>query len=817
MKRLIIFLIVLIGITQANAKMRVFIGIGQSNMQGAAGIDAEDKAGISDRLWHLPTCNFNGTDRKPDTFRKAIPPLHEGLCPLDYFGRVMTAEFPQDTIVLINVSVGGTKIQLFDRDSCDTYANNPKHPKWFKDFLKRYNFKPRQRLLEATRFAMSKGGSIEGILLHQGESNNGDTAWPAMVAKIYKELLDDLQLKEENVPLIAGEVVSAGVGGACGATMNPIINKLPELIANCAVASSEGLPVYTTDKMNVHFNTVGMRTLGLRYAQAYLKLTGKAHFAYFTYTGSDERFNKKINHSRQYFNPILAGYQPDPSFCRAGSTYYLVNSSFTAFPGVPIYKSRDLVNWKQIGHVLNRDSQLPLKGQRVSGGIFAPAISYNPKNKTFYMITTNVGWGNFFVKTKDPEKGWSEPIRLPHVGGIDPSFFFDENGKGYIVNNDEPVGGHDYEGQRSIFMHYFDVEGDSTTGAQKEILRGGTHVQEKPIWIEGPHMFRKDGYYYLMCAEGGTGAWHSEVILRAKSPEGPWEEYTEGNPILTQRTGLDPNRPDIVTSAGHADILQDTDGKWWAVFLGCRPYEGDIYNTGRDTYMLPVTWKNGWPTILEKGKAVPTVVNKPGLDKERAEYLTGNFTYTDRFDTAKLNPRWMFLRNIEGNFMNTGSGLTLTPKTDDITGFGNPAAIFARQQHTNFSAETEVTFRPKNSKDLAGFALLQKENFNIVFGKTIHEGKEAVTLTHTERSSKTVAHAFVPEGKAVRLKIEGKGRYYNFLYAIADGEFKMLAEHVDASNLSTNRSGGFIGACIGLYTTTNNVGVKASENPMRRK
>ncbi len=529
-----------------------------------------------------------------------------------------------------------------------------------------------------------------------------------------------------------------------------------------------------------------------------------ATFSYFKYSGNDERFNKKIEKSHQYFNPVIAGYAPDPSVCRAGDNYYLVNSSFTAYPGVPIYKSNDLVNWKSIGHVLNRPSQLRLYGQNVSGGIFAPAISYNEKNKTFYMITTNVGMGNFYVKSKDPEKGWSDPIMLPNVRGIDPSFFFDKNGNGYIVNNDEPKGGHEYEGQRSIVLHYFDVKGDSTVGDQIEILRGGTHVQEHPIWIEGPHLFRVGKYYYLMCAEGGTCDWHSEVILRAKRPEGPWEEYTEGNPILTQRTGLDPNRKDIVTSTGHADIVKDKDGKWWAVFLGCRPYEGDMYNTGRDTYLLPVTWKNGWPTILPKGEVVPTIVEKPNLSKDQAKYLTGNFSYTDDFKSSTLDTRWMILRNPEGNFYKSGNGLELTPKNVSIAERGNPAALFARQQHECFSAETKVDFTPSTEKDLAGIVLLQKEDFNFVFGKTKLNGKTAVTLTRAERSNVMIASAFVEEGQPITLKVVGKSRYYDFYYAVGNGDYQLLAKGVDASNLSTHKSGGFIGACIGLYATSNN-------------
>lgn len=530
-----------------------------------------------------------------------------------------------------------------------------------------------------------------------------------------------------------------------------------------------------------------------------------ARFGYFKYTGNDERFYKQIDPTRQYLNPIMAGFYPDPSICRKGDTYYMVNSSFAFFPGVPIFTSKDMVNWTQLGHVLDRPSQLPLDGQGVSGGIFAPDITYNEKNKTFYMITTNIAKGNFFVKTKDPAKGWSEPIYLPQVGGIDPSFCFDKNGKAYIVNNDEPLGGHVYEGERSIMLHYFDVEGDSVVGDQIEIVRSGSHVGKNPIWIEGPHLYRIGKYYYLMCAEGGTGDWHSEVIFRSKKPEGPWEEYVEGNPILTQRTGLDKNRPDIVTSTGHADMISTPKGDWYAVFLGCRPYEEDYYNTGRDTYLLPVTWKDGWPTILEKGKAIPTVNDKPGLSPKES-YWTGNFSYTDTFDGDKLDQRWIFLRN-PSDFYSTGSnGLTITPKASSIAEKVSPSAIFVRQQHTTFTAETTIDFAPTSAKQLAGMVLLQNEEHNFVFGKTMVNGKVAIKLQRAEKTNVTIGTAFIDkadEQKPTRLKIEGDGRYYSFFYAVGDGSWQTIAQGVDAVNLSTHRSGGFVSACIGLYATTN--------------
>ena len=533
-----------------------------------------------------------------------------------------------------------------------------------------------------------------------------------------------------------------------------------------------------------------------------------AEFDYFKYTGNDARFNTPIDKTHQYYNPVLAGFYPDPSVCRVGDTYYLVNSSFTFFPGVPLSTSKDLVNWTPAGHVLDRLSQVPLKGQHVSGGIYAPAISYNKKNKTFYMITTNVGAGNFYVKSKDPSKGWSEPIYLRKIDGIDPSFFFDDNGKGYIVHNAPVVGKDDYSGQRAIRCFEFDVKGDSIKGDFKEVLRGGTHVQKNPIWIEGPHMFKKDKYYYLMCAEGGTGAWHSEVILRSKNPMGPWEECPN-NPILTQRTGLDKNRENPVSSAGHADLVEDGKGNWWAVFLACRPYEDDMYNTGRDTYLLPVTWKDGWPEILAKNTPISPVGEKKGLQPNGKNELSGNVTYTDNFDAdnssaglKNLNPRWMYLRDLQDCYTVENGKLKLRLLPGNIYQREPIAAIWARQQNGTFTAETSLDFTPRNDNDIAGIALLQKEDYNMVMGKTMLNGRLAITLTRAEKNNALIASAFIKPG-TLRLKVEGHDRYYDFYYAEQDGDWQLLAKGVDASNLSTQKSGGFIGACIGLYSSAN--------------
>ena len=534
---------------------------------------------------------------------------------------------------------------------------------------------------------------------------------------------------------------------------------------------------------------------------------GRATFAYFTYEGNDPRFAQPFDSATQYLNPILAGFYPDPSICRKGDTYYLVCSSFAFFPGVPLFSSTDLVSWRQGPFVLSRPEQLPLDGQGVSAGIFAPAISYNPLNDTFYMITTNVGAGNFFVTTHDPlSEPWSDPIYLPEVDGIDPSFFFDDDGRAYIVHNAPTMDPEDYSGQRAIRILPFDTAGDSICGPAVEIVRGGTHVEEQPIWIEGPHLFKTQGTYYLMCAEGGTGDHHSEVIFRSKeSPYGPWEE-APNNPILTQRDLTGPRGADIVTSAGHADLVQTPSGDWWAVFLGCRPYEGDYYNTGRDTYLLPVAWNaSGWPTILPPGTPIPTVVDAPHtLTRDGDPYLTGNFTYTDRFQGDTLHPRWLALRQPAQDCVAlTDKGLALTPLATNIAGRDSLAAVFTRQQHTHFVAETSLTFTPQDSLQFAGLALLQNEQYHFTFGKTLLNGNPTVILTEANGGTpERIADAALSStGSPLRLRIEGHGRYYDFLYAEGEGDWQTLATHVDALLLSTHASGGFIGTMIGLYNS----------------
>src|SRR5690606_11154304 len=256
-----------------------------------------------------------------------------------------------------------------------------------------------------------------------------------------------------------------------------------------------------------------------------------------------------------YNNPILAGFYPDPSICDDGKgNYYLVNSTFAFYPGIPVFHSTDLVNWKQIGHVLDRPEQLELEGFGVSRAIFAPAINYH--EGIFYVTCTLVdGKGNFVVTAKDPAGPWSNPAWLPEVSGIDPSLYFDDNGKSYIIyNSDAPENKPEYDGHRTIRINEFDKDSLKVISDNRILVNGGVNIDEKPVWAEGPQIYKLNGYYYLMTAEGGTAINHTEVVYRTKNLNEKFIPY-ENNPILTQRH-LDPNRKNPVTSAGHADLVQ---------------------------------------------------------------------------------------------------------------------------------------------------------------------------------------------------------------------------------------------------------------------
>lgn len=534
-------------------------------------------------------------------------------------------------------------------------------------------------------------------------------------------------------------------------------------------------------------------------------------FTSVTYQGDDQVYKNNPLAADEFYNPILQGCYPDPSITQKGEDYFLVCSSFAMFPGVPIFHSKDLVNWTQIGHVLDRPSQLKVHDTGISAGVYAPSIKYNQYNDTFYMITTQFagGFGNIVVKTKDPFKGWSDPIKL-QFEGIDPSIFFDDDGKAYVIHNDAPDQGKElYSGHRVIKIWDYDLENDRVIpGTDKIIVDGGVDLSKKPIWIEAPHIYKKNGKYYLMCAEGGTADWHSEVIFISDKARGPYTP-APNNPILTQRY-LNPNRANRVEWAGHADIVKGPDGKHYGVFLAIRPNEKNRINIGRETFILPVDWtgefpvfENGLVPFTPKLKLPKGVENKTGKD---GFFPNGNFTFTENFSADKLDYRWIGLRGPREAFiLKTKKGLAINPFNVNIKEVKPTSTLFYRQQHSNFSFTTTLEYTPSSEKDLAGIVCLQSERFNYVFGIT-KKGKDFfLLLQRTEKGVSTIiASTKIDIKKPVSLQVKATGDNYEFNYSVNGVDFVNLGGTVSGDILSTQIAGGFTGTLIGLYATTVN-------------
>ena len=533
-----------------------------------------------------------------------------------------------------------------------------------------------------------------------------------------------------------------------------------------------------------------------------------AHFDFFQYKGDDDFYRQNpLTTDDQFYNPILPGWYSDPSICSNGEDFFLVTSTFSYFPGVPIFHSKDLVNWKQIGHVLDRPSQLKLDGQKVSEGIFAPAISYNPHNKTYYMITTNIGGGNFFVKTTDPFGKWSEPIWLRDVHGIDPSFFFDDDGRAYIINNDAPDSTVLYDGHRAIRIQEFDVNNDRTFGPRKMLINGGVNLKEKPVWIEGPHLYKVKGKYLLMAAEGGTSTNHREVIFYGDAPMGkftPWEK----NPILTQKH-LDKTRPDPITCAGHADLVQTKTGEWWSVFLACRPINNDFENLGRETFLVPVKWSpDGFPYMTNGNEVVPRIVKMNGV-KRKPGATFGNFERMDDFNEKKLGHEWMTLRGPASELysLNQKSGF-LSLRCADVASHERKelAYVSRRIQHHKFEASTKVDFQPLTDREAAGILLMKDEGHQYFFAIRKNNNTRKVCIEKvTTSGTEQVGSLVLPEQSGeVTLKVVSDGLTFDFFAATSGKEFTPVAKGVNAHFLSTANSFGFTGTNIGLFATTKN-------------
>jgi len=451
-------------------------------------------------------------------------------------------------------------------------------------------------------------------------------------------------------------------------------------------------------------------------------------------------------------NPVLPGFHPDPSVCRVGDCFYLATSSFHFFPGLPLWRSHNLVDWEPVGPALCRPSQLDLAGTPPSRGLYAPTLRHGAGR--FWLACTEVDrLGNFLLSAPSIEGPWSDPLPLA-VGGIDPSLFFDDDGTVYLCSNDAP------DGRAGISLSVI----DPGTGA---ILERPRHIcaGSGGRWPEGPHLYRRGGAWYLLLSEGGTEYGHYASIFRSASPWGPWEACPR-NPVLSHRD--DAASP--IQCVGHPDLVEDAAGRWWLLCLGVRPLGPMLHNLGRETFLAPVSWDGeGWPVMGQDGKL--------GLEMEGS--LPGppargmHACWEDRFDGPGLGPEWISLRRREPEAvaLEEGRGLVLRGAGCGLSDpCGAPALVARPQPEIRCSFEALLDFRPTDAGMEAGIAALHDEDYHYEAFVTCREGTRVVALRRHVHDLEVEGPVLVLPGQGrVLLRLDADEEFYRFSFSCKDG------------------------------------------------
>lgn len=490
-----------------------------------------------------------------------------------------------------------------------------------------------------------------------------------------------------------------------------------------------------------------------------------------------------MENKQQYENPIISGYNPDPSITRVGDDFYLCTSTFEFFPGVPLYHSRNLADWEQIGYCLTRESQLPLHESPASLGIFAPTLRYH--DGVYYMITTNMTQlvrgqkGNFIVHTRDIRGEWSEPAWIDH-GGIDPSLYFDEDGQAYYCGT-----GFDSNGQ-AIVLFKVDPKTGEILSDKKSISYGcGGKCPE------APHIYKVGGYYYLLLAEGGTEYGHMITIQRAEQIEGPYEPCPN-NPILTHRH-LNGHR---IQATGHGDLVEDGNGRWWMVFLGIRPIGAMLHHLGRETFLAPVEWKDGWPVVAGpatlQGEAV---LPGPRTPMEKVFYAD--------FDSAKLPLAFNWVRNPQMDryiLKPEQSLIRLEGEERGLSGVHHsPTFMGIRQKDFDTTARVRMKLNLTEGT-IAGLSAYYMHSHHYEIRVNCQDDLHYIELNKAVYDMEMVTVRIPVEGEWVELQMRSDKDKYYFAYRIDGGELHEIGTAMTAG-LATEamETNTFTGTYIGIF------------------
>ena len=550
-------------------------------------------------------------------------------------------------------------------------------------------------------------------------------------------------------------------------------------------------------------------------------LKEQAYFKSFTYTGNDSEFDNSRLQNDEIFNPILQGSYSDASICRKNQDYYMVTATYTFYPGVAVLHSTDLVNWEQIAYALPTEKQCLNTSLKSEQGVFPCTIRYSPKDGFFYITGTFVGGGGHFViRATDPKGPWTDPEWLFGVGGVHTSLFIDDDNQAYLLNQGTPDRVPDYPDFKVIWLQKFDLATLKNIGERKIILAGGDIPEKKPSWLESPHIYKMGEYYYLTASEGGRlGNGFATCVYRSKNVWGPYKRY-ENNPILTQRR-LTPDREDAVVGTGHVDMIDTQEGNWYAVFQGIRPYDKAAnYNQGRETFMMPVQFEDGWPYIIRNGETVPLKIKAPnGVQYKKdtsiyAKYIPhGNFTYKETFVSEALPPQWFMLRTPVSTEKfkkeNVKEGLFLPLDINNIRSIRHTAFVAIRQMHKDFAAETEMHFLPNTSQEFAGLALYVGDQNNCQFGITLKDDEPTLVLQKAVKQSEQIGKEIIGEkklesgfGGRIFLAVERHAEGLVFKYKFnLEAPYETFPHEIPTDYLSCQKNGTFYGTVVGMYAS----------------
>ena len=508
-------------------------------------------------------------------------------------------------------------------------------------------------------------------------------------------------------------------------------------------------------------------------------------------------FTASLQAQKTFKNPILSGFHPDPSLCRVGDDYYMITSSFEWFPGIPIFHSKDLVNWEQLGHVLNRPSQLQMRdGLKASNGLWAPTIRYH--NGMFYVICTATGCGgNFFVTAKNPQGPYSEPIFIKEAPGIDPSLFFDDDNKVWYcgsINGDNKIPPRQYPAEDRIYVQQINLTNGEFVG-ERYIVTSGYAINSP--YGEAPHIYKINGKYYLMIAEGGTWENHAVTVFTADKVNGPYTPFV-CNPVLTHRhLGNDID----ITTIGHADWVQTQNGDWYAVMLGVRPVDG-FNMLGRETFLTSVKFQGEQP-VFNPGVGRVLMEDKfPNLSEAQVEAPPSR----DEFTGETLSHCWNFLRTPFECWYSLQKGkLWLNLRPNKLTEFTNPSLIALRIQHHQFQTIAAMQLTTLGAGEEAGVVIMQNDRFHyrlVIVGRDKKDPQQ-LRLIRIKAGEEQVVASIPYKEKKIVLGIRGEGLQYSFVYGDSEATLHPLAVPQDATICSSNIARGFIGPYIGMYGSSN--------------